>query len=119
VLARAARRGEDEVEMRDDLRDAAIAEQAHPDDEPHDVLRGQLAAAHRRRAGRRQGVGNPLRVDRRAELFEARRAFARAQRLNGLPDPHRPHLRGGNHLLPGGKKIQNPVAYALSDRHWA
>ena len=36
---------------------------------------------------------------------------------NGLPHPHRPHLRGGDHLLPVDKKIQNPVTYALSDRH--
>ena len=102
-----------------DLRDAAIAEQAHPDDEPHHVLRGQLAAAHRRGAGRRQRLGDPLRIDRRAELLETRRALAGAQRTNGLPQPHRPHLRGGDHLLPCGKKIQNPVTYALSDRHWS
>jgi len=100
-----------------DLRDAAIAEQAHADDEPHHVLGGQLAAANRRGVGRGQRIGDPLRVDRRAELVETRRALARAQRQNGLPHPHRPHLRGGDQLLPVDKKIQNPVTYALSDRH--
>jgi len=34
------------------------------------------------------------------------------------PPPPSPHLRGGDQLLPVDKKIQNPVTYALSDRHW-
>ena len=76
-----------------DLRDAAIAEQAHADDEPHDVLRGQLAAADRRGARRRQRVGDPRGIDRRAEVFETRRALARAQREwpPPTPSPH-PHI---------------------------
>jgi len=88
--AGAGRGGHDQVEMVHDLRDAAVAEQAHADDEPHHVLGGQLAAAHRCGVGRRQRVGDPLRVDRRAELVETRRALARAQRQNGLPHLHRP-----------------------------
>ena len=88
--ADAARGRHDQVEMVHDLRDAAVAEQAHADDEPHHVLGGQLAAAHRCGVGRRQRVGDPLRVDRRAALVETRRALARAQRQNGLPHLHRP-----------------------------
>ncbi len=116
--AGAGRGRHDQVEMMHDLRDAAIAEQAHADHEPHHVLSGQLAAAHRGGVGRGQRVGDPLRVDRRAELVETRRALVRAQRQNGLPHPHRPHLRGGDQVLPVDQKIQNPVTYALSDRHW-
>ena len=100
-----------------DLGDAAIAEQAHPDDEPQHVLGGQLAAAHRCGPGRRQRRGDPLRVDRRAELLETRGARARAHGKNGLPHLHRPTSCGGDQLLPVDKKIQNPVTYALSDRH--
>src|SRR5262249_23218887 len=32
-------------EMTHDFADRAVAQQRHPDDEPHDVLRGQLASA--------------------------------------------------------------------------
>ena len=68
-----------------DLGDAAIAEQAHADHEPHHMLGRQLATPHRRGAGRRQCLGDPLRVDRRAELVETRWALACAHREDGLP----------------------------------
>src|SRR5437867_5820827 len=53
-----ARGGPDEVEIVHDVRDAALAEQAHPDDEPHHVLRRQLTPAYRCLALSRQRVGD-------------------------------------------------------------
>src|SRR5438445_4267299 len=55
-------------------------------------------------------------VDRRAELVETRRALARAQRHNGLPHPHRPHLRGGDQLLPVDKRSRTR-SLTRNDRH--
>src|SRR5262249_50771805 len=113
----AVRRWQHEIEMMHDLGDAAIAKQAHPDDEPHHMLGWQFAVAHRRRPGRLQCIRDPLRIDRRAELLEPRRALTRAQGYDRLAHPHRPTSRGANHLLPAGEEIQNPATYALSDRH--
>src|SRR5262249_31469117 len=114
----AAARGQYEIEMVDDLGNAAIVEQAYPDDEPHHVVGGQLPPPHRRGAGCRQRIGDPLRIDRRAELRETRRALACARGEDGLPHLHRPTSRGGDQLLPCGQRIQNPAPYTLTDRHW-
>src|SRR5262249_56411872 len=81
---------QDEVEMAHDFADRAVAQQRHPDDEPHDVLRGQLASADRRGARRLQRLRDPRRVQRLAEEFEAWRAVARAHRQDGLPQLHHP-----------------------------
>src|SRR5438128_1427136 len=67
------------------------------------VFGGQLAAAHRRGVGHRQRVSDPLRVDRRAEPFETRRALASAHHKDGLPHLHRPTYSGGDQVLPVGK----------------
>src|SRR5207244_13554077 len=101
-------RRQDEVEMMHDLGDAPILEKRHAEDEPPDPLGGQLAAAHRCRTGRRQGIVDPLRLDRRCELLETRRSRARADRENGLPQPHRPRLLWGRPITTDRKKDPEP-----------
>src|SRR5262249_14074861 len=64
----AAARGQHEIEMVDDLGNAAIVEQPHPDDEPHYVVGGEFPPPHRRSACRRQCGGDPLRINRRTDL---------------------------------------------------
>src|SRR5262245_48268006 len=96
-----------------DLDDAAITKQAHADDEPHHMLGGQLATPHRRGVGRRQCLGDPPRIDRCAELLETRWALACAPARMASPTSIATS-RGGDHLLPSGQKIQNPVTYALT-----
>src|SRR5262249_58461763 len=81
---------QDEVEMAHDFADRAVAQQRHPDDEPHDVLRGQLAPADRRGARRLQSLRDPRRIQRLAEELEAWGAVARAHRQDGLPQLHHP-----------------------------
>ena len=117
AAARAARRRQHEIEMLDHLRDRAIEEQRHPDDEPDDVLGGKFPPPQRRLARGREGVGDPFGIDRFLELFETRRALTGAHGHDRLAHPHRPTSRGANHVLPAGKEIQNPVTYALSDWH--
>src|SRR5262249_15953033 len=83
-----------------DFADRAVAQQRHPDDEPHDVLRGQLALAERRGARRLQRLRDPLRIQRLAEELEAWRAVARAHRQDGLPQLHHPTSVGkANHTV--------------------
>ena len=59
----------------------------HADHEPHHVLGRQLGTAHRRGVGRGQRVGDPLRVDRRAELVETRRRSPAASDTMASPTP--------------------------------
>src|SRR5262249_23914876 len=82
--------GQDRVEMAHHFADRAVAQQRHPDDEPHDVLRGQLASADRRGARCLQRLRDPRRVQRLAEELKAWRAVARAHRQDGLPQLHHP-----------------------------
>src|SRR5205823_4303700 len=118
VAPPAVPRRQDEVEMLYDLRDAAIVEQAHPDDEPHHVLRRQLAPSHRRRPGRGERGGDPRRIDGGTELLEARRSLSRADGEYGLPQPHRPHLLWGRPITIGRKKDPEAGRLRLTDRHW-
>ena len=104
--------------MPHDLRDRAIAEQAHPDHEPDDERGRKFPPPQRRLAGRRQCLVDPFRINRFAKLLEARRTRTGADGENGLPHLHRPTSRGGDQLQPVDKKIQIPDTYALSDRHW-
>jgi len=93
--ARAARSRQHDLEMLDDLRDRAIEEQRHPDDEPDDVLGGKLPAPQRRLVRGRQGLVDPLGIDRLLEPLEPRRPRSCADGENGLPRLHRPHLLWG------------------------
>lgn len=63
--------GRNEVEVLNDVDDGAIAEQRHADDEPHDLVGRQLPPPNRRLARERQGLLDPLRVERRLEAREA------------------------------------------------
>src|SRR5262245_66137703 len=103
--------------MAHDLADRAVAQQRHPDDEPHAVLRGQLALAERRGARRLQRLRDPLRIQRLAEELEAWRAVARAHRQDGLPQLHHPTSVGKANYTVWIKRSRIPVTYARSDRH--
>ena len=109
---------EHQIEMPDHLRDGAIAKQRHPDDEPHDVLRRQLAPADGGAAFCRHGLGNPLRINCGAERLETRTPLACPDRKERLPKPHAPPPEG----IPSTQDLKrdpDPGTYALSHWHWS
>ena len=68
----------------------------------------------RRRAGRSQGLRDPLGIERLAEQLEARRALARAQGGEWPPPTPSPTSCGEDQLQLVVKKIQNPVSLHLN-----
>jgi len=108
--ARAAGRGsparEHQIEVMHPLLDRAVAEQGHPDHDPHDLLGRELAAPHGRRAGRGEGGLDPLQIQRVREDLEAGRAFPRPHRLERVTEIH-----GSPLFYPGrrGRRGERPV----------
>jgi hypothetical protein len=90
------------------LLDRAVAQERHPDHDPDHLVGGQLAAPHRRRAGRRQSRLDPLRIERVGEDLEAGRAFARPHRFQSATEIHGPPLfypgRRGREERPVGRR---------------
>jgi len=59
-----------QIEAIGDLRDGAVAEQGHTQDQPDHLLRGQSPAAQRGGAGGLEGLADPLGIDVPAEVVE-------------------------------------------------